>query len=198
MSRSRTGFVAGLSLALLLAGLAPAAAAGPSIGRLGIGGTGCPAGTAYAALGGGGATLSVGFTQYRAVAGGARSFERKACGIAIPFTAPAGKSVAIVGVTYRGRNSLPAGAKATIAAEIFFAGGNGPKVSRSFSGPTSGKFSFSTAAAAPVWSACGASFNLRIQSSIRVETAGGRVASISIRSQDVAAGLIYQLRYRSC
>ena len=198
MSASRIGTRFMAIAALLAVLVAPAAAAGPSIGRLGVGGTGCPAGSASATLSGGGTVLSLKFSRYRAMAGGARSFDRKACGISIPFTAPPGKSVAIVGVQYRGRNVLPAGASGTISAEIFFAGGKGPVVSKSLRGPANGPFSFTTMGSATVWSACGASFNLRINSSIRVTTAGGRPASVSVRSQDVAAGLIYTLRYRSC
>ena len=196
MSVSRTMFrlISALALVGLLA--APAVAAGPSIGKLGVGGTGCPAGTVSASLGVN--TLSLKFSQYRAAAGGARSFDRKACGVSIPFSVPAGKSVAIVGVTYSGRNSLPSGASAKLSSEIFFAGGKGPVATKTFSGPASGKFSISTASVGTVWSACGASLNLRINSSLLVKTAGGKSASTSIRSQDVAAGLVYQLKFKSC
>ena len=116
----------------------------------------------------------------------------------MPFRVPSGQSVAIVGVQYKGFNRLPAGATATLRTETFFAGGNGPVVSRTFKGPSSGSYSFTSAASAPVWSACGASFNLRINSSLLVNTTGGRSASSSVRLQDVAAGLIYQLKYKSC
>lgn len=198
MSISRWAFSALAAVAFIAAPIAPAQAAGPSIGRLGVGGTGCPAGTVVASLSGGGTVLSLKFTSYRGVAGGAKSFDRKACGIAIPFTAPPGKSVAIVGVQFKGRATLPAGATGTISAETFFAGGNGPVISQTVSGPKSGSFTFTTVGSSKIWSACGASFNLRINSSIKVETAGGKPATISIRSQDVAAGLVYQLAYKSC
>jgi len=196
MSISRLTLYIVAAVALAVAPVGPAQAAGASVGRVSVGGTGCPAGTASASLSG--TVLSLKFTQYRASAGGARGFDRKACGIAIPFTAPPGKSVAIVGVQLKGRAALPAGAKGTISAETFFAGGNGPVISQTVSGPKSGAFSFTTVGSSKIWSACGASFNLRVQSSIRVETAGGRSASISVRSQDVAAGLIYQLSFRDC
>ena len=186
------------SLLLTAVAAQPVAAADATIGRLGIGGTGCPAGTASAALSSDGSTLSIRFTQYRAAAGGASRFDRKACGIAIPFTVPARQSVAIVGVQYRGRNALPPGATASISAEIFFAGGRGPVVSKSFRGPFYGPFGFSTAASATSWSACGASLNLRVNSSIKVTSSGGQTASIGVRSQDVSAALVYELKYRDC
>ena len=194
MSISRAAF-GGLIALLMLAPAAPAFAAG-SIGKLGVGGTGCPAGTVSAALGTN--QLSLKFSKYVASAGGARSFDRKACGISVPFKVPAGQSVAIVGVQYKGLIKLPSGATATLSTETFFAGGKGPVVTRAFKGPTTGSYSFTSAASAPVWSACGGSFNLRINSSLRVNTTGGKSASSSVRLQDVAAGLIYQLKFKSC
>jgi hypothetical protein len=188
-------FAATLAVLLMLA--TPATAASAKVGKLGLGGTGCPAGSATATITADG-HLSIRFTQYRVSAGGANRFDRKACGLTIPLSLPAGMAVAIVGVQYRGTNNLPAGAKSTISAEIFFAGGTGPVVSRSFSGPLNRSFSYSTAAAGTVWSACGAALNLRINSSLRVTTSGGRTARASIRSQDVGAAFIYELKYRRC
>lgn len=198
MSASRTISAALAAIALLVSSMSPAAAAGPSIGRLGVGGTGCPAGTVSASLSGGGSTLSLRFSQYRASAGGARTLDRKACGVAIPFTVPAGKSVAIVGVQYAGRNKLPAGATATLRTETFFAGGSGPVVSKTFTGPSTGSYRFTSTASAPIWSACGASLNLRVNSSLRVNSPRGTAASSSIAAQDVSAGLVYLLKFRAC
>ncbi len=186
-----------IALAVVLTLTGPATAASARVGKIGLGGPGCPAGSATAAITADG-HLSIRFTQFRVSAGGARGFDRKACGLSIPISLSAGTAVAIVGVQYRGTNNLPAGAKSTISAEIFFAGGRGPVVSRSFSGPLNRSFSHSTAAAGTVWSACGADLNLRINSSLRVTTSGGRAARASIRSQDVGAAFIYQLRYRRC
>jgi hypothetical protein len=190
------GRLALVAAALMM--LVPAVSAAPlTIGKIGLGGPGCPAGSATAAITADG-HLSIRFRQYRVSAGGARSFDRKACGLTIPVSAPAGMSVAIVGVQYKGFNRLPPGAKSTISAEIFFAGGRGPIVSRSFTGPLNRSFTHTSAASATVWSECGADFNLRINSSLRVMTSGGRAASASIRSQDVGAALLYQLRFRRC
>lgn len=198
MSASRLLPAALTAIAMLVASLTPATAAGPSIGRLGVGGTGCPAGTVSASLTGGGSTLSLRFSKYRAAAGGARSFDRKACGVAIPFTVPAGQSVAIVGVQYAGRNKLPAGATATLQTETFFAGGRGPVVEKTFAGPSTSSYRFTSVASAPVWSACGASLNLRVNSSLRVNSPHGASASSSVATQDVSAGLVYLLKFRAC
>jgi hypothetical protein len=197
MSASRWLLAALSALALGLGPASEAAAAGPSIGTLGVGGTGCPAGTVSAALSANGAVLSLKFSRYRAAARGARSFDRKACGISIPFTAPPGKSVAIVGVQLKGKSSLPSGATGTISAETFFAGDTGPVVTKTLKG-TSGAFNFSTVGVTPVWSDCGGSLNLRVNTSIKVQTSGGKAASVTVRSQDVAAAIVYQLVYRAC
>ena len=188
--------LAALSSITLMAAPMTAVAAGASIGTLGVGGSGCPAGTVSAVLGSN--QLSLKFSRYVATAGGARSLDRKACGIAIPFRVPSGMSVAIVGVQYAGRNKLPAGSTATLRTETFFAGGTGPVVAKSFAGPSTGSYRFTSTASAPVWSACGASFNLRINSSLIVRSPGGATASSSISSQDVAAGLVYLLKFRAC
>ena len=196
MFASRALFQLAAAALLTVVTALPAQAAGASIGALGVGGTGCPAGTVRAAVSSD--SLSLRFSAYRASAGGARSFDRKACGISIPLHVPAGQSVAIIGVTYKGSNNLPAGASARLESELFFAGGQGPKASRTIDGPARGIFSASTAAVATVWSACGADVNLRIQSSLLVKTAKGAMASTSIRSQDVNAGLVYQLKFKRC
>jgi len=83
MSASRTISAALAAIALLVSSMSPAAAAGPSIGRLGVGGTGCPAGTVSASLSNGGSTLSLRFSQYRASAGGARTLDRKPCALEV-------------------------------------------------------------------------------------------------------------------
>jgi hypothetical protein len=176
----------------------PASAAAPSVGRIGLGGPGCPAGSATAAVSGDGTILTIRFTEFEVEAGGARTVDRKACALAIPFTAPPGHAVALLALTYRGDLRLPAGAQATLSAETFFAGGQGPTASHTVDGPLTSRFSATTGATATVWSACGAATNLRVNTSLRVETTTGRAASASIRSQDVDAALIYQLRLRKC
>jgi hypothetical protein len=195
MSVSRALFYIGALAGLLLAPIPVASAAGLQLGKLGIGGTGCPAGTVSGTIGAN--TLSLKYSTFIAKAGGGKSFDRKACGLAIPVDVPAGVSIAIVGVHYRGFAKLPSGASATLSSELFYAGGKGPALSKSVKGPLTGRFDY-TAVGPVSWSPCGADVNLRIQSSIRVTTSGGKSASMSIRSGDVAAGLVYDIKQKSC
>jgi hypothetical protein len=187
-----------LSVGLLMAvGLAlPAPAQAASLGKIGYGGSGCPGGSASVSLSGN--SLSLRFTQFRATAGGKDTFGRVSCNLAIPLRVPAGLSVSIASVSYRGTSSLPSGASGVLSTELFVTGGQGPIISRSFKGPSSGRFASTVSTMAPVWSACGADVNLRVNSSLRVTTSGGRSASLSVRSQEVSSALVYVLKWRSC
>lgn len=184
-------------IAAALAGLMiePASAASVKLGKPGYGGTGCPAGTASVSTSG--SSISVKFSTYRAVAGSGDTLARAACGLSIPFTAPSGQAVAIVGMDFAGYNNLPSGASSTFSVEQFLAGGQGPKFTKTFNGPTKAKFS-TTSDVPLTWSGCGANATLRVQSSLLVKSPAGKAASASIRSQDVGTTIIYRLKYKSC
>lgn len=189
------------ALALVALSL-PAQAAGIGLGKPSYGGNGCPAGTAAIALGSGGKSVSLRFDSYQASAGGStgRSFDRKSCNLAIPISVPAGKSVSIVAVDFRGKNQLPALASARFSVEYFLAGGQGPKFVRTITGPKTGAFASSDklTVKSTMWSACGADVILRTNSSILVKASGGKAASFSVRAQDVKAAVVYNLQWRDC
>ena len=185
-------------LALTLIALSlPATAAAPKLGRPSYGGPGCPAGTATVVAGND--SISIRFDRYQVAAGGAsgKGFDRKACSLSIPVKVPAGKSVAVIAVTFTGYNRLPAGATSQFRVEQFLAGGSGPVFSRNFKGPQTGRFSVSNDAAL-VWSACGGGVTLRTNSSLLVRSSGGQAASASIRSQEVKTAIVYRLRWKDC
>lgn len=190
-------------LAALLLGFAtmPAQAqAGLSLGKPGYGGPGCPGGSAAVALGNGGRTLSLRFSDYQVRAGtGGRSFDRKSCNLTIPIRVPAGKALFVTGFDYKGRTRLPAGGEASFNVEYFFPGGEGPKFSRTFRGPRNGPFTVSQTlvGSSVVRSACGASTNLRVNTSLKVDAGRGETAA-SIRRADVNAALVYRLELRNC
>lgn len=189
------------ALALCVMTLPAEAQSGLSLGRPAYGGPGCPAGTASVQVSGG-TSLSVRFSRYQVSAGGGsgRTFDRKACSLAIPVRVPSGRSVSILSVTYRGYNALTAGGKSTFRTESFFSGGTGPVFTRSFSGPVRGSFAVEQNAAvrSTVWSACGASVTLRTNSSLLVNSGNGGAVSASVRSQDVSTAILYRLQWRSC
>ena len=173
-----------------------------SLGTPGYGGTGCPTGTVSATLSPDAKSLSLLFDQYQVAVGGTtgKSFDRKSCNIAIPVHVPQGLSVAVMKIDYRGFNRLPAVASSQFNVEYFFAGTRGPVFQRSFRGVLDADYLINNelVAESMVWSGCGADVNLRTNSSMKLKTAGNQEAMSSIDSQDVNAGIIYQLQWRKC
>ena len=173
-----------------------------SLGTPGYGGTGCPAGTVSATLSPDAKSLSLLFDQYQVAVGGqtGKSFDRKSCNIAIPVHVPQGLSVSILKIDFRGFNQLPQSATSQFNVEYFFAGTRGPSYQRKFRGPIAEDYLINNelAVQAIVWSGCGADVNLRTNSSMRVQTVSNREAMASIDSEDVNAGIIYQLQWRQC
>ncbi len=165
------------------------------------GGTGCPAGSVVAALSPDQSTVSIYFEKYMAQTGANKRLDRKACGLAIPLHVPAGYSVAVAGVDFEGFNSLPAGARARLSVEQFFAGATsrGAKV-KTFAGPLQDVFS-SADALGPnllVWSACGKDTIVRVQSSLLLLSNTSRSAVSMIDRANSIGGLRYSLMWRRC
>lgn len=194
-----------LAIAALLVGSTVAGASYAddiALGQPSYGGTGCPDGTAAATLSPDAKSLSILFDAYYAEAGGAtnKSFDRKSCNIAIPVHVPQGISISVLAIDFRGYNNIPSGGKTTFDVEYFFAGIRGPRYTKNFNGPLDDDYLIQNKlqASAMVWSACGADVNLRTNSAIRVQTKQNKEALATVDTQDVSAGIIYQLQWKSC
>lgn len=173
------------------------------LGQPGYGGTGCPAGSVSATLSPDNKSLSLIFDSFVAEAGPSsrRTLDRKTCNLAIPIHIPQGLSVSIISVDYRGYVGLPSNrASATLTAEYFFAGFQGPRFTKNFFGATDTDYLFQNmlGVQAIVWSPCGADVNMRVNSSMLVKNSGQGDALASVDSADINAGLVYQLAWRSC
>ena len=181
---------------------APVFADDISLGQPGYGGTGCPAGSVSVTLSPDAKSLSLLFDQYQVAVGGetGKSFDRKSCNIAIPVHVPQGLSVSVLKIDFRGFNQLPRSATSQFNVEYFFAGTQGPSFKRVFRGPIAEDYLINNQLTAQsiVWSGCGADVNLRTNSSMRVKTVSNKEAMASIDSEDVNAGIIYQLQWREC
>jgi hypothetical protein len=177
-------------------------AQGLQLGTPSYGGTGCPAGTASVSVSPDNLSLSILFDQYVVEAGGSKSFDRKNCNIAIPVKVPQGYSVSVFAIDYRGFIGLPAGGRAQLAVNYFLAGdGAGIRTQKTFTGPVSSDYvkSDSLGLQAIVWSGCGASTNLRANTTMLVQSNSRRQqAMATVDSADVQAGLIYHLQWRRC
>lgn len=185
---------------LLLSGLANAQKL--RLGEPAYGGTGCPAGSASVALSPDQQSLSILFDQYVVEAGGGKTFDRKNCNIAIPVHVPQGYSVSVIAIDYRGFIGLPAGARAQLAVNYFLSSGSGSvRTQKTFVGPASSDYvkRDSLGLEAVVWSGCGASTNLRANTTLLVQSNTRRQqAMATVDSADVQAGLIYHLQWRRC
>lgn len=173
-----------------------------ALGEASYGGTGCPVGTASVALSPDAKALSILFDQYVAEAGGAKSFDRKNCNIAIPVHIPSGYSVSILAIDYRGFVGLPAGGRANLNVDYFLAGaGQGVRTTKRFVGAQNADYltSHELGVEALVWSACGADTILRANTTLQVFTNLKREqAMATVDSADVQAGLVYRLAWRQC
>lgn len=172
-----------------------------SLGQPAYGGTGCPAGSASVTLSPDNTALSILFDSYVAEAGNGRRVDRKSCNISVPVHVPQGYSVSVFQVDYRGFNSVPRGGQARFDAEYFWAGARGPRISRTFVGPYNDVYTVSDGliASAMVWSPCGASVNLRVNTSMMAQTNARQEQTLAtVDSADITSGVIYHLQWRRC
>lgn len=173
-----------------------------TLGTPGYGGTGCPGGSVSATLSPDATSLSLLFNSYVVEAGGdtGKTFDRKACNVAIPVYVPQGLSIAVLAIDYRGYNNFQAGSNSQFNVEYFFAGARGPTFSKTFNGPKDENYLIQNklTAQTTVWSACGADVNLRTNSSIRVTTKQNKQALATVDSEDVSAAIVYQLQWKKC
>lgn len=174
-----------------------------SLGEAGYGGNGCPAGSASVTLSPDAKALSIIFDQFVTEAGqsSGRTIDRKSCNIAVPVHVPQGYAVSIISVDYRGFVSLPSPqAQARFQTEYFFAGSNGPRFVRDFRGRQDSDYTINNKLAVQslVWSACGASVNLRVNASMMLRNSSYQDAMATVDSVDMNAGIIYQLQWRRC
>lgn len=180
-----------------------ALADGLQLGVPAYGGTGCPAGTASVSVSPDEQAVSILFDQYVAEAGRTtgRRIDRKSCNVTVPVQVPQGYSVAVLAVDYRGFNAIPAGGYSRFDAEYFWAGSRGPRMSRMFSGPQNQNYQITNdlIASTLVWTPCGASVNLRINTSMMAQSNTAMDQTMAtVDSADISSGLIYHLQWRRC
>ena len=196
-----------LSLGIVLGvavGASVASAQSLMIGEPGYGGNGCPSGSASVTISPDQSELSILFDQYIAEAGNTTGlpFDRKSCNLSVPVFVPQGYSVAVFKVDYRGFNAIstPTG-RTQFTSEYFWAGSQGPRMARTFFGPDIQDYTATDdlLVASMVWTPCGDSLNLRVNSSITA-IAGADMGQtmITVDSADISSGLVYHLQWRQC
>lgn len=172
------------------------------LGQPVVRGSGCPRGTVSATLSPDKKTLSILFDRWQAITSPQQLFVRKSCNVAIPVHVPSGFSVSLFKYDYRGYAYVPQGGRGNFRVEYFFAGSQGPVVSRNFN-PTFDRDFIATdnvLGVAASFSRCGEDVILRSNASLRAtkRRANAEDVIMMIDSQDVQQRLLYQLQWRRC
>ncbi len=192
-----------LAFGLLMSAATANAENGLKLGLPEHGGTACPQGTVSATVSPDGNEVSILFDQYVAEAGGStgKSLDRKSCNIAIPVQVPQGYSVSIFQVDYRGFAAIPYGARGQFNVEYFFAGSRGLRANKALRPGSQSDYQFTDRleASTLVWSACGASTNLRMNTSLLVASNSRREQTMAtVDSIDVSNGIVYHVQWKRC
>jgi len=170
-----------------------------------VNGSGCPKGTTIS-VAPDNTTFFVAYSDYLAVAGaGSAPTEfRKNCLLNVLVHVPQGFSFAIAEATYTGFASLEAGANASQRANYFFAGDSANRTTvHSFNGPMEDDWETTDTAdvAALVFSPCGVSRNLNINTELRVSngTAAANTTNwISMDATRASVQNIFHLSWKRC
>jgi hypothetical protein len=173
------------------------------LGEPAYGGTGCPSGSAAVTVSPDNSALSILFDAFSAEAGAAsgRRLDRKSCNLSVPVRVPAGYTVAVIAVDYRGFVDVPRGGMAQFDTEYFWAGSRGPRLQRRFTGPVTDNFTFTDdlLTRTLVWTPCGADVILRVNASMLAQTNNRMDQTLGqVDSVDVSSGIVYQLRWQRC
>jgi hypothetical protein len=174
-----------------------------SLGQPAYGGTGCPAGSASAALTDDGSILSILFDQYTAEAGNttSRRIDRKNCSVRIPINVSQGYQVALLAFDYRGFAAVPNGGTAVFDASYSYIGGAPVRFSKTFRGGLNSNYSVAheLISTTVTYSPCGRTVMLDASTSIRaISNSSMQQTMISVDSVDVTAGLLYKVQWRRC
>jgi hypothetical protein len=189
-----------LLTATLMTAVSPAFAENPTVtigGTIAVAGSGCPEGSASATVSPDGQELSILFDKFAADATKPAE-SRKSCNLAIPIKVPQGFQISLSGAEYSGYVSPNTTGK--LRSESFFAGQKGPVFSKTLDGGKNYTVKDSLASGANVWSACGDSVNMRVNTSMIARGKGmATIDSMALANGGAASrGLIYHIKYRAC
>jgi Domain of unknown function (DUF4360) len=181
-----------LTAASIATSMAPASAAQVQIMDATYGGSGCPANSASVSVSPDGQELTILFDKF-IVMGNNAAQSRKNCSMSIPIKVPQGFQISLYDADYRGY--VAPSTRASLRSEYFFAGNRGPVFTRNINGETNYNVRDRLATVANVWSACGDSVNMRVNSSLSARGAG----MATLDSFDLShRGLVYHVKYRAC
>ncbi|MCB0405599.1 MAG: DUF4360 domain-containing protein [Bdellovibrionales bacterium] len=174
-----------------------------SIKSIAYAGTGCPAGTVSESLAPDAKAFTLLFDSYVVEAGPGVPLResRKNCQLAVDLRFPQGWSFTIVDVDYRGYASIDRGATGTQKTNYYFQGQRvGPSLQTTMRGPFDDDYHIrdKLGVDAVVYSPCGLSRALNLNTQIRVQARGSSQALMTIDSIDGELTHVYGLKWRRC
>ncbi len=202
-NKAGRGLVALLALAVSGSALASPNPSQVKIAGISYAGSGCPAGSVSQSVAPDAKAFTLLFDSYIAEAGPGVSLAsgRKNCQIAVDLRFPSGWSYTIFDVDYRGYLQLDRGATGTQKSTYYFQGGaSQASLQSNFSGPADRDYHIrdSLGLNAVVWSPCGMTRAVNINSQVRVTASGNRRALMTIDSVDGQLTHRYGIQWRRC
>lgn len=170
---------------------------GTYLGKVSYAGTACPKDSVKVALSSSKTTLSVSFKDYSIIAKGRNAMNiRKSCTVNIPLHIPEGWSVSLVDAKYNGNIAIPTGGNGKLVSTYSFSGRRGNSFKVNFDGPRAQNFQLRDplSSLANVWSSCGHTAQLSINTSMRVKAPESSSASTAESTQSFDT----RLRFRRC
>ncbi len=173
------------------------------IASIAYAGSGCPAGSVSESVAPDAKAFTLLFDSYVAEAGPGVLLKegRKNCQIAVDLRFPQGWSYTIFDVDYRGYVQLDRGASGLQKTNYYFQGQSlGPSLQSTFTGPADKDYHIrdSLGIDAVVYSPCGLSRALNLNTQVRVTASGGRRAMMTTDSIDGQLTHVYGIRWRRC
>lgn len=174
-----------------------------SIKSIAYAGSGCPAGTVSESLAPDAKAFTLLFDSYVAEAGRGIPLResRKNCQLAVDLRFPQGWSFTIVDVDYRGYASIDRGATGMQKTNYYFQGQRmGPSLQTTLRGPFNDDYHIrdTLGVDAVVYSPCGLTRALNLNTQVRVQARGSSQAFMTIDSIDGELTHIYGIKWRRC
>ena len=171
------------------------------IGEIGHGGNGCPAGSSPV-LKNPKFDEKIVFKplKYRLETGkNKKKISRKSCQLSIPIKVPRDISISFDHLNFKGNLDLERGASLRFSAEYFIAGKKGPQIKATFNETKIKSFQISPKEnTPPLWSECGESVNLRINTSLFLRSKGTSEGSAALESIQIGKNLMGAIKWKKC
>lgn len=169
-------------------------------------GSGCLVNTVKIATSRDGQSVSIRFSAFNASTTPILNRDRKSCSLAVPVAVLPGISIGVFQVDYRGHAFVPpvTNAYTEFQANYFFAGATGPTYKKTWNASSNEDLVISNklGVSAIIWSPCGQSANLRINTSLMAYkpklSDADPVIAIDTTDVSIERGFRFYATYRRC